>query len=154
MGNIYIIKSKVVKGINIEGFEIVSTDGIRQIISNEDAIKLARSNKIENAYAVLNSDTGKYMIVFNNGLENLDSIRNTKGIKLRLVHRLVDKNNNCFGYKAIDNNGKSYKLSIGKTWELALSQSIIGIDAKIVHGVKVLKSTSDTSLADIPRIKV
>ena len=101
----YRIDKKVVNGIEVDGFVLKNKNGTNQLISLDDAIKLARSGKIENAHAVLNTETAKYEISIDGGLSKLETIRNANDTHIELTCRIIDSNGNCIGYKTHGGNG-------------------------------------------------
>lgn len=151
--NQYRIVAKEVKGISVVGFTIENDEGNRRNISLQDAIKLARGNKISNATAKFDVLNSEYMIDIDGGLESLDYADRTKGIKLSLLGRLIGVEGKCIGYKAQDDKGKLYKLSIAKVWDLAEQGSIIGINVKVSSKGRILESTSECNLSELPIFK-
>lgn len=151
--NQYSIVAKEVKGISVVGFTIENEDGNRKNISLQDAIKLARGNKIHNASAKFDVLNSEYMIDIENGINNIDKSDRTKGLKLSLLGRLLSVDGKCIGYRAQDDKGKVYKLSIAKIWDLAEQGSVVGIKAKLSSKGRVLESTSDCNLSKLPVFK-
>lgn len=151
--NQYRIVAKEVKGISIVGFTIENDEGNRRNISLQDAIKLARGNKISNATAKFDVLNSEYMIDIDGGFESLEYADRTKGIKLSLLGRLIGVEGKCIGYKAQDDKGKLYKLSIAKVWDLAEQGSIIGINVKVSSKGRILESTSECNLSELPIFK-
>lgn len=151
--NQYSIVAKEVKGINVVGFTIENVDGNRKNISLQDTIKLARGNKIHNASAKFDLLNSEYMIDIDGGINSIENSDRTKGLKLSLLGRIVGVDGNCIGYRAQDDKGKVYKLSIAKIWDLAEQGSILGIKAKLSSRGKVLESTSDCELSKLPVFK-
>lgn len=149
---LYKIKNKYIKGVNIEGFTISNDEGNEKFIKSEDMIKIALSGKIENASVVLNTENSEYILEVHNGLDSIETITKLNDIMLTLQCRILDKEGVCIGYKAKDESGKSYNLTVNKTWELALGQAIYGIEALSINGIKVLKSKDGFNLKDIPKI--
>lgn len=148
----YKIISREIKGIETVGVVIENDDGNTKNISMDDAIKLARSDKISNAHAILDTVNGKYILCVDCGIDKLENIDRTRGIKLSLVSRLISSDNKCIGYKAQDGKGKVYKLSIEKVWELAEQGSINNIEARINNNSKILVSAEEGYLANLPII--
>ena len=148
-----LIVAKEVKGINVVGFTIENVDGNRKNISLQDAIKLARGNKIRNASAKFDLLNSEYMIDIDGGINNIENSDRTKGLKLSLLGRLINVDGKCIGYRAQDDKGKVYKLSIAKVWDLAEQGSILGIKAKLSSNGRVLESTSDCELSKLPVFK-
>lgn len=151
--NQYVIVAKEIKGIEVVGFTIENSEGNRKNISIQDAIKLARGNKISNASAKFDLLNSSYMIDIENGMDALESSDRTKGVKLHLLSRLIGVEGGCIGYKAQDEKGKVYKLSSTKVWDLAEQGSIIGIRAKVSSKGRILESTSECKLSELPIFK-
>lgn len=151
--NQYKIVAKEIKGVTVSGFTIENSEGTRKNVSSQDAIKLARGNKIHNAKAILNILNSDYMIDIDEGIENIPKSDRTKGLKLSLLGRLISVDGKCIGYRAQDDKGKVYKLSISKVWDLAEQGSIIGIKAKLSSKGRVLESTSECNLSELPVFK-
>lgn len=149
----YRIVAKEIKGISLTGFTIEKEDGTKKNISLQDAIKLARSNKISNATAKFDVLNSEYMICVENGINTLPYSDRTKSIKLSLLGRLIGTEGNCIGYKAQDDKGKTYKLSISKVWDLAEQGSIVGIRAKVSSKCRVIESTDKCNLSELPIFK-
>lgn len=152
MENSYKIVKKQFTGIDISDLVIENKEGKHKLISKQDAIKLARGNKIENAKAILDTDSGEYLIDIENGLSSLETISKGNSLTLELKARLI-VDNKCVGYKAEDIKGKTYTLSIEKVWELAEQGSVKGIQAKIINNKKSLISTDEVKLDNLPKIK-
>lgn len=148
--NQYKVVAKEVSGISIIGVTIENKDGNKKNVSISDAIKLARSKKLENAVARFDVVSGKYMIDVEGGIDNLENSDRTKGLKLVLLGRLLNVDRKCIGYRAQDSKGKVYKLSISKVWDLAERGSIVGIKAKISNSCRVLESTELCNLQELP----
>lgn len=148
----YKISNKYIKGVNIEGYTISNEQGNSKFVKADDVIKLALNDKLSNARAVLNTETSSYILDIDGGNKALDTITKLNSITLSLQCRIMDTENKCIGYKAKDESGKSYRLTIQNTWELALGQAIIGVEAVIISGVKVLRSKDGFSLAELPKI--
>lgn len=151
--NQYRIVAKEIKGISLIGFTIENTEGNKKAISLQDAIKLARSNKISNATAKFDVLNSEYMIDIENGTDTLPYSDRTKSIKLSLLGRLIGTDGKCIGYKAQDDKGKAYKLSISKVWDLAEQGSILGIRARVSSKGRVLESTDECRLSELPIFK-
>jgi len=114
-----------------------------------DIVKLARGGKLSNAQSLFNYIHGNYIIAFDDGLINMETMERSGGVHLVLTARIM-QDDNCIGYKALDDKNKTYKLSIEKVWELAERGSINDISAKINGDKKVLLSTGDIKLKDLP----
>lgn len=151
--NQYRIVAKEVKGISITGFTIENGDGNRKNISVQDAVKLARGSKITNASAKFNVLNSEYLIDIDGGIDSIENSDRTKGLKLSLLGRLLSVDGKCIGYRAQDDKGKVYKLSIAKIWDLAEQGSIVGIKAKLSSKGRVLESTSECNLSELPVFK-
>lgn len=151
--NQYRIVAKEVKGITVVGFTIENDEGNRRNVSLQDAIKLARGNKISNAKAKFDVLNSEYMIDVDGGIDSLDYADRTKGIKLSLLGRLIGVEGKCIGYKAQDDKGKLYKLSIAKVWDLAEQGSIVGINIKVSSKGRILESTDECNLSELPIFK-
>jgi protein-disulfide isomerase len=119
----------------------------RQPISIKNAIKLARDEKIQNAKSVYNVNTNEYLLDVRGGYGTLETIKNDSNISIELKARLIT-GGKCVGYKAIDNKGKIYKLSIEKVWGLAEQGAVNGVTAKFIGDKKVLIG----SLDELPKI--
>lgn len=144
------IIDKCFDGIYVIGFTVKGESNTSKLVSVSDAIKLAKNNKITNAKCILDILNGDYMIKVT---DTIDSSFKNSHIQLTLQCRLLDSSGTCIGYKAIDNNGKRYNLSIKKTWELAFNHNVLGVKATIIGGKKTLKSMDDFKLKDIPKIQ-
>lgn len=150
----YKIIAKVISGIEITDFII--TDGTETKAFKLDVVtKLARSGKIENARARLNTVTEQYTLILDDKLEDIPLVESKKTLKL--IGRII-KDDKCIGYKAVDDIGKSYKLSIEKVWSLSnkgLTDGYIeGVQAKIINNKKVLLSTDECKIYNLPKIKM
>lgn len=151
--NQYSIVAKEVRGVSVTGFTIENSEGTRKNISLQDTIKLARGNKISNAKVIFNILNSEYMIDIDGGIDNIPNYDRTKGLKLSLLGRLIGIEGKCIGYRAQDGKGKVYKLSISKVWDLAEQGSIVGIKAKLNSKGRVLESTSECKLSELPVFK-
>lgn len=150
----YKIVAKQIKGIRTVGFSIENSEGHRKNIDTQDTIKLARSEKLDNATSVYDAVNGEYLLDIKDGLNSIEKSDMSKGIKLKILGRLVDSNTGkCIGYKTQDKKGKVYKLSISKVWDLAEQGSIDNLKAKVFNGRKVLIGINDVKLSQLPIIK-
>lgn len=146
------IEEKVINGFELDGFILEDVTGKRQPVNMETAIKLARAGRIEGAEALLDSDTGTYILHISEKLNNIITNRNVADRKLYLIARILDSDGNCIGYKAKDHDGKDYKLSINKAWKLAVNNSIQGVDAMVLNGYKVIVSREEDMLGKLPKL--
>ena len=144
----FVIKRKVVKGLEIESF-ILELNGKEQKVPVKEAIKLAKSGRILSAEALLDIDNKNYILYVENGTANISSEDTDNNPKLEALGRVINNNNKCIGYKVKDTSGKEYTLSIQKTWELASIGCINGIKAGVTNGIKTLLSTESLRLCDI-----
>ncbi len=149
----YKIDKKVVNGIEVDGFVLKNKNGTNQLISLDDAIKLARSGKIENAHAVLNTETAKYEISIDGGLSKLETIRNANDTHIELTCRIIDSNGNCIGYKAHGGNGNYYQLSIERAWELASNNKIKNVKAMVQKNIKIMIGTNGFAFSMLPVVQ-
>lgn len=149
----YTIIEKEIKGIEISSLVIENSESNRKNVSLVDTIKLARGDKITNAKAIFDTSKGRYILAVDNGFKSLGNTDRTKGLKFSILGRMINSENKCVGYKVQDAKGKIYKLSISKIWDLAEQGSINGIKAKIISGKKILLSTDDCQLHNIPVIR-
>ena len=145
----YKVVGKEFNGIEIGSMLIENEEGKRKKIPMADVVKLARGGKLSNAQSLFNYINGDYVIYFDDTLLNMETMDRSAGIHLALTARIM-QDDNCIGYKALDDKSKTYKLSIEKVWELAERGSINGITAKINGDKKVLVSTGDVKLKDLP----
>ena len=148
----YKISNKYIKGVNIEGYTICNKQGNSKFVKTHDVITLALHNRIENAEVILNTESGEYLLDIEKGLSSIDTVNKLNNIMLSLQCRILDENNNCIGYKAKDQTGKGYRLTIQNTWELALGHAIIDVEAVIINGNKCLRSLNNFSLSELPKI--
>ena len=150
--SVFKITEKVINGFKLDGFILQDDTGKRQPVSIDTATKLARAGKILGAEALLDSDTGGYILHIEQKLGSIETNRNVAGRELCLTARILDENGNCIGYKAKDHDGKDYKLSINKAWKLAVNNSIHGVKAEIVNGYKIIISTEGFRLEKLPKL--
>lgn len=150
--SIFKITEKVINGFKLDGFILEDDTGKRQPVSIDTVTKLARAGKILDAEAILDSDTGEYILHIEQKLGDIGTVRNVAGRELYLTARILDENDNCIGYKAKDHDGKDYKLSINKAWRLAINNSIHGVKAEIVNGYKIIISTERFRLEKLPKL--
>lgn len=149
----YAIINKDVNNLQITGFTIENEEKKHKLVNKSDVIRLIRSGKIKNARAVLNTYNAEYEIVIEDGLKSLPD--NTKNISnMTLLGRLIDTNNKCVGYKAQDSNGKIYKLSIQKVWELSTAGLVDGCTGKIIKDTKIIESDAEHRLEELPKLYV
>lgn len=148
----FTIVEKVINGYSIEGFILEDEDGKRQPVNVETATKLARAEKIDGAEAILDSDTGSYILHISKKLNDIQTNRNISDRVMTLTARILDADGRCIGYKAKDHTGKDYKLSINKAWKLAVNDSIHGIKAVVLNGYKVMISEDGSSLNNLPKL--
>jgi len=148
------IIKKEIKNLSISAIIIENDAHETKRISLEDAITLARNDKLENAKARLNTVYGEYILDVDGGLESLESIYDNKGLNLTIICRMINSDNKCIGYKVKDDTGKTYKLSLNKIWDLASNKSINGIKAVINGDKKCIISTEDYKLSDLPVISI
>lgn len=151
--NKYRIIQKDYTGIEITGVVIQNKDKQTKLIPMDDAIKLARSDKLSNATAVLDTNSGDYILDIEGGLQSLENTDSSKGVQLELKARLIE-NNKCIGYKATNNKGKTYRLTIDKVWNLAEQGSIVGVSGRIINGSRVLLSNKDFRLRNLPEMQL
>lgn len=149
----YKIQKKVVNGIEIEGFILTNNNGTNQIISLSDTIKLARSGKISNAHAILNTDTAKYELVVDSGLKSLETVRNANDTHIELTCRIINSENKCIGYKAHGGNGNYYQLNTDRAWELASNDKILNVRALIQGKTKILLGINGFRFSALPVLK-
>lgn len=147
----YTIVEKEFTGLEISGFVIQNEEGKRKLLNKQDTIKLARSDKLSNARALLDTTSGEYILKTDDSLLDIDNTDKGKALKIVLLARLMD-NNRCIGYKAKDNKGKLYKLSIEKVWQLAEQGSIEGVQGKISGTSKLILSTEEFNINTLPRL--
>lgn len=150
--NSFKIIEKVVSAYMVDGFILQDENGKTQSVNMETAIKLARAGRIDGAEALLDSDTGEYIIHIHKKLNDIPTNRNTVGRILSLTARIIDSDGNCIGYKAKDHDGKDYKLSINKAWALAINKAIQGVSGVISNGSKVIISNDDHKLENLPKL--
>ena len=150
----YRITGKVVQTIEPSGFIVENSSGKSQALSNEEVIKLARAGKLENAEALMSIASSGFLLHTSEPLVKIPTVRNVKNTKLKIINRIVSKGDNpkCLGYTVVADNGKQYKMTVGKTWVLAVNNSITNIEAFIYKGKKVLRSTEGRNLYDLPII--
>lgn len=151
MANFKILE-KVVNDYTVDGFILEDAAGNTQPVNIETVTKLARAGKVDGAEAVLDSDSGNYILHLDKKLVDIPTNRNAVGRKLSLTARILDSNGSCVGYKAKDLDGKDYKLSINKAWDLASNGVIDGVSGYILNGYKVLLSTEDHLLENLPKL--
>ena len=106
-------------------------------MSVQDTISMARLGDIDNVEAVLNTETGEYILYFKYG-ESSIPIESRSNVLTPIAR--VFENGNCIGYKVIDKNGKQYKLSTNKVWQMAIDKQIYGIKAKLINGKRAIIS--------------
>lgn len=148
----YIIYKKVISGIEVEGFILKNSDGNTQTVSLDDTIRLASTNKIDNAHVILNTDTAKYELVVDGGLLNLETIRNVNNTNIELTCRILNNNGHCIGYKARGENGKVYQLNIGRAWELASNNKIKNVRALIQKKAKIMIGVNGFTFDGLPSL--
>ena len=151
---IYKLVNKYIKGVNIEGYTIANVDGKRKFLKTDDIIKVAYDGKVENADVVIDTENSRYILDIKGGLSSIETVTKINNIMLTLQCRLVDKDNKCKGYKAQDESGKNYQLTINNTWELALGHAIVGVEAVCIQGHKILRSKDGFKLSDLPKIYI
>ena len=133
----YKIVSKTLNGINVASYTVKSTDDETKRLSVQDTISMARLGDIDNVEAVLNTETGEYILYFKYG-ESSIPIESRSNVLTPIAR--VFENGNCIGYKVIDKNGKQYKLSTNKVWQMAIDKQIYGIKAKLINGKRAIIS--------------
>jgi hypothetical protein len=148
----YSITAKCYDKVDIHGFIVSDKDGNKRVVKKQDAVKLARAGKFENAKTIIDTSVGEYIISIDGRYEGLDTTFKNSSLKLELICRLIDSNGKCIGYKARDNTGKTYNLSIGKTWELACNNNVVGVRAVINNNVKAIVSTEALKLDSLPKM--
>lgn len=146
----YTVVEKDMNGIEIVGYTIESPTGNRKTLRTDDIIKLARGNKLSNANALLDTSCGKYILSFDNSLESMKRHIRSDNLEISILGRIIN-NNKCIGYKAVDNNGKKYNLTISRTWALVEQGVVKGLIAKINGTNKVLIGTDECVLEDLPK---
>jgi len=148
---IYKITDRYMQGLKIVRFTVEKlADGKSTSASVEDIIKLARLNKVEGISALIDIVNQEYILDYKGNLRNIPI---HKSAELRLVCRIIDGNQECIGYKASDSSGKTYKLSINKTWELASINCINDVKAKIISNRKALIGVNGFSISSLPRLE-
>jgi len=145
------VVSRVVNLISTDGFIVETEGGKSQPIDKANTIKLAKSGKLSNVEVVL-GENGEDLLLIDEGMSQLPSIRNTLGEKLTLAYRIVDADGKCIGYKVSNGKGQLKKLSIKKVWELAVNDHIDNVKAYISNNKLVISSINNFRLSDLPRI--
>lgn len=145
----YNIIDKHISGLEITKFTLESIEDKKQAsVSYEDVLKLARVGKLGNAKALLDITSGNYILDCD---EQLKDMVIHKGIILKLNCRIMS-NNKCVGYKAQDANGKNYKVSINKIWDMAITDAVENVEAKIIDNKKVLVGKNGFRFSSLPKI--
>ena len=101
-------------GFGITAEHLSKDNDVIAVEPSEDMIKIALSGKIENASVVLNTENSEYILEVHNGLDSIETITKLNDIMLTLQCRILDKEGVCIGYKAKDESGKSYNLTVNK----------------------------------------
>ena len=146
------IIKKELKDLSISAI-IVTNNTEEKRITMEEAIMMARNDKIENATAILNTASSKYVLSVEGGLKNIETVYGKEN-HLEIICRLLNSDNKCIGYKVKDSEGKVYKLSLAKVWELALKDNIVGIRAVLNNNRRCIISKDDYKLSDIPVLTI
>ena len=146
----YKIISKHLNGLDITKFTLeVIEDGRQTVASYEDVLKLARLCKIYGVEAVMDTINQKYIIDYKGLLQSIPVYSQTR---LTPVCRILNKRDECVGYRAVDSDNKSYKISTNKLWSLALNNCVIGVEAKIIGNKKALVGTEQLDIKNLPKI--
>lgn len=156
MASNFEIKAVIINGLNVSGYLVSADDNPEktQEVNVVDIIKLAKSKRITNAETILDVDSGEYVLSIDEGLSNIQKVRNTKGSTFNILCRIVDADDKCVGYKVTDNSGKTYRLSNRKLWDLAINNFVNDIEALIINNKKVIRSIGDNKLESLTRVKV
>lgn len=131
------IVGKYIQGLSITGYMVENIEtSKKKLLKTADVIKLAEANKIYDAN-VEEFDGKKYLYI-KQDINTIEDIENSKN-NMEIIYRILDKSNMCIGYMCKDNNGKSYKISRNKAWELAYNNSIKNVKAIVCKGIKALQ---------------
>lgn len=149
----YIIINKVVDLLDIIGYTIKDQDNKLKFVNSLDVIRLARDSKIRNARAVMDIDTGQYILKVENGLENLNTVCKDTDSKLKITGRLMSDSGDCNGYTATDCDSNVLNLSINEAWELAVNNKIEDVEGIIYNGKKIIRGINNFTFANISKIK-
>lgn len=149
----YTIINKDINNLVITGYTIQNEEGKTKVVKTADIVRLIRSGKIKNARVLLDTDSAEYIVDVDGGLINLPNNAKNKN-KMTLLCRLIDGDKKCIGYKAQDINGKTYKLSINKIWELSTQGLIENYTGKIIGDVRAIISLTDQKLENLPKLYV
>lgn len=148
----YTIINKCYDGLNIISMTIKTEQGETKLVKYEDIIKLARAEKISNAKAILDTGQNRYILCLDGSIKDIETIYKNNSMHLEILCRLIDNKGKCIGYKVRDNKGKLYKLSIQKTWELAVNNTIEGVKGRIISNHKVIISNDEQLLKNLPKL--
>lgn len=131
------IVGKYIQGLSITGYMVENVEtSKKKLLKTDDVIKLTEANKVCDA-SVEKFDGKKYLYI-KQDISTIEDIENSKN-NMEIIYRILNKSKVCIGYMCKDNNGKSYKLSRNKAWELAYKNSIKNAKAIVCNGVKALQ---------------
>lgn len=147
----YIILNKCIYKTKVVGMTIEDSGHNKQYLKYSDIVKLVRSNKIVNAKAIKDDSDGTYHVLVTNGYSSIDTIQQPNQEKLHIICRMMESGK-CIGYKVKDDNGKIYKLSINKVWELIVQGMIDDLKTSFISNRKVILSTEKCNLANLPEV--
>ena len=153
----YTVIKRILEGIEIIGYVVADEDGIEKSLREEDMIKLCHKNMVTNA-TVVNID-GEEILIVTDDISKMPSTSKAKrGMGLKLVCRLIGKNESgkdyCAGYVVQDRAGKKIRLDNNKLWRLAKHGNIEDIKADIISGKKIIKSLKEGLLEELPTMDI
>lgn len=144
----YKITKRIMIGVEQIGFTILDNKNKERQLKEEDIIEMCKRNLISNASIILDSETCRYEVIVHDDIELM--IKKNKSIETTVVTRIIDDNNNCVGYIAKDKNGNTHKLNKNTLWKLAYNGSVKNIKAEINNKNKLIFSTGDVKLSNLP----
>lgn len=146
----YELVYKHLKGIYVTKYTIKRIeDGEQKDVAIGDVIKLAALGKIANATTIVDITSGENILKIDGGYSALPVKHEVDG---KLIARIVDSNNKLVGYRLKGINGKTYKMSADKAWNLAAIGCIDNAEAKIISNKRILRGCNGIHLEDLPKI--
>lgn len=145
----YKIVGKQFTGMKVTHLVIENEEGKHKSLEYENIIKLVKADKISNAHLEIDTTSGEYMLITDDKVSELKEIKKSN-MEIELISRIVDSDDKCIGYKAHDNNGKQFKLSIDKIWELATEGNVNGVIGCFDGTNKIIKGEQ---LNKLPKIQ-
>lgn len=148
------------KKLSVTKYEIESTSSQEiRLVGKAELIRMIKDGEIENAELALDIEEMKHEISINGGIRSLRRVEEKADNKYDVTYRILSTENlkdgerqkyGLIGYVIKGEDGKQYRIDKNKLYELAVNGCLNNVEARAIYGVKVLVSTKEIKLADLP----